>query len=361
MDTEALFDFSDVKNPKKIRQRNLYYEDADRISSDQLFEDAHLIVPQRLHVIINSYYAGEKKKTPAEVRMENLFEKLLDTTISNKDLYSLLKLHPESAEFAYKKFPVHQSLIEELCDPTNPLFLEEVSERLKDHFSFQDAQKELESVKAERSKIQNEVNTYKSDYEALKSELEKLDNQIQPKKEELENLERMFANLFMEKGINSIKANMESVLDIVGSIIHSGNMTESMGRVRSLNSESLEKLRMLYNTTKEVRDKIEKEDFLNMEALDTERKHNFMEMEKLKELNNILADNSIQKNNRKAIEIQEIILNQFPDNQAHESLSVREVNWIISRINESQKYLELNENRISNLLRNKQNISGEVS
>ena len=120
-----------------------------------------------------SYYSklkAENEELKREITwLDNKF--LLYPDVDEITVYGYLKNNPGASEFIYKKYSKLRSLIAELCDPKNPLYLPEVAENLKEIVTLENAKEDLKSIQdrigflgSERDKLQATVDEKVKEY-----------------------------------------------------------------------------------------------------------------------------------------------------------------------------------------------------
>lgn len=280
---------------------------------------------------------------------------LFSKTAKNDGLYRYLKEHPEASEFIYRKYKDNREFLEELCTPGNPLYLEDVKNHLQDAFTFRDLKAETASLFMQRNNLRAEIASFNEDKASLAPEVDDLDNKIETKKKELGDLERMIGNLFTDRGLKHVRMNIDSTLDVLDSIIGSGTPNDWASKGRTLNLETLERIWELKKATESLKNEMQESDFLNPDLLDGQRRTYLDERDTLLEENTILADNSIRKNQNKALEFFDRVLNHFASlvESGNRAFSVTQLSGYVGQLTEARDILQNNEKRISNLLNRK--------
>ena len=130
---------------------------------------------------------------------------LFTTEAKNEEIYFYLRDHPESAEFLFRKYRSNQDFIKELCDPKNPIFIEEVSEYMKDILTVETVQEDISMLQSKQSKLQHEIGLLEEELRESKiqneKELSDLTSEIDNRKSELNTLTSKIQSLASVEGL----------------------------------------------------------------------------------------------------------------------------------------------------------------
>ena len=242
---------------------------------------------------------------------ENIPSFLFTNTVTNDELYAYLKKNPTASKFIFNKYKNNRDFIKELCDPSNPIYLEMVAENLKDLFKISEVKEDLESLKKERFDLQQHINDLKQTLEQNTKEYDSFESKISNGKEELNNIEKQIANLREEESLKRIKSFYKSVDDFITSITESHDKLpiESIGSLR-LDIHQINLLKLLQKGIKSDLNLIENIDLLSEEMLDMKRKEIKQQMQKEmeeaeKSMNALQLHNPVKILKKTASKIQE--------------------------------------------------------
>ena len=198
---------------------------------------------------------------------------LFTNTVTNDELYAYLKKNPTASKFIFNKYKNNRDFIKELCDPSNPIYLEMVAENLKEIFKISEVKEDLESLKKEQFDLQENVIDLKKTIQDTTRTYDSLDSQISNGKQELDNIQKQIANLREEESLKRIKSFYKSVDDFIASITESHDKLpiESIGSLR-LDIHQINLLKLLQKGIKSDLNLIENIDLLSEEMLDAKRK-----------------------------------------------------------------------------------------
>ena len=165
---------------------------------------------------------------------DNIPSFLFTNTVTNDELYAYLKKNPTASKFLFNKYKTNRDFIKELCDPSNPIYLEMVAENLKEIFTISEATEDIESLKKEQFDLQQNLNDLKQTLEQNTRAYDSLDSQISNGKQELDNIQKQISNLREEESLKRIKSFYKSVDDFIMNITeaHDKLPIESIGSLR---------------------------------------------------------------------------------------------------------------------------------
>ena len=144
-------------------------------------------------------------------QVDNIPSFLFTNTVTNDELYAYLKKNPTASKFIFNKYKNNRDFIKELCDPSNPIYLEMVAENLKEIFKISEVKEDIGSLKKEQFDLQQNTNDLKKTLEANTRAYDSLDSRISNGKQELDNIQKQIANLREEESLKRIKSFYKSV------------------------------------------------------------------------------------------------------------------------------------------------------
>ena len=133
-----------------------------------------------IHSAINTYKVS-LEKTESEGISNIITQKeetpsfLFTNTVTNDELYTYLRKNPTASKFIFNKYKNNRDFIKELCDPSNPIYLEMVAENLKEIFKISEVKEDLESLKKERFDLQQNIIDLKKTLQETTKEYDSLD------------------------------------------------------------------------------------------------------------------------------------------------------------------------------------------
>ncbi len=212
---------------------------------------------------------------------DNIPSFLFTNTVTNDELYTYLKKNPTASKFIFNKYKNNRDFIKELCDPSNPIYLEMVAENLKEIYKISEVEEDIDSLKKEQFDLQQNVNDLKKTLEQNSKEYDSFESQISNGKEELNSIQKQIANLREEESLKRIKSFYKSVDDFITGITESHDKLpiESIGSLR-LDIHQINLLKLLQKGIKSDLNLIENIDLLSEEMLDMKRKEIKQQMQK---------------------------------------------------------------------------------
>lgn len=88
---------------------------------------------------------------------------LFNNSVANEELYYYLRKNPMLAVFIFNKYKNNRDFIQELCDPSNPIYLEIVVENLKEKFQITEVKEDIGALRRDRSSVLGQLNNVKKD------------------------------------------------------------------------------------------------------------------------------------------------------------------------------------------------------
>ena len=225
---------------------------------------------------------NDEGKETLSVHITEVPSFLFNNTVTNQELYSYLKENPKAALFIFNKYKNNRDFIKELCDPSNPIYLEMVAENLKETFQISDAKEDIESLTRERSSARNQLNDLKKEISEKNRELDELESKIPELQKQIDDMQKLIGNLTQEETITRIKSFYESVDRFIKAAFEAQKkqpITESFNSIR-LDINQINLLRVLQKSIKDDLDYILNQDLLSEKNLDAKRKEIKEKMEK---------------------------------------------------------------------------------
>ena len=217
---------------------------------------------------------NDEGKETLSVHITEVPSFLFNNTVTNQELYSYLKENPKAALFIFNKYKNNRDFIKELCDPSNPIYLEMVAENLKETFQISDAKEDIESLTRERSSARNQLNDLKKEISEKNRELDELESKIPELQKQIDDMQKLIGNLTQEETITRIKSFYESVDRFIKAAFEAQKkqpITESFNSIR-LDINQINLLRVLQKSIKDDLDYILNQDLLSEKNLDAKRK-----------------------------------------------------------------------------------------
>ena len=269
-----------------------------------------------IHSAINTYKVS-LEKTESEgisniiTQKEDTPSFLFTNTVTNDELYAYLKKNPTASKFIFNKYKNNRDFIKELCDPSNPIYLEMVAENLKEIFTISETTEDIDSLKKEQFDLQQNVNDLKKTLQNTTKEYDSFESKISNGKQELDKIQKQIANLREEESLKRIKSFYKSVDDFIMNITeaHDKLPIESIGSLR-LDIHQINLLKLLQKGIKSDLNLIENIDLLSDEMLDMKRKEIKQQMKKEmeeaeKSMNALQLHNPVKILKKTASKIQE--------------------------------------------------------
>ena len=191
-----------------------------------------------------------------------------------EQVYHYLKDYPKSAKFIYNKYPEHQKVIKELCDPLNPLYLDGVKKELEGIVVIESNEDRLQKIREEQNKALEQTAKYKDEEYKLKSEIKELEDKYEEVETNLEDIEKHKEQLDKEVGnleepevLKKIKGFNDSFTALIKSIFSNNIKPENTNNLLrheiTLTSDQSNTLKLLSEQAEEIKKLIEKEDMLS--------------------------------------------------------------------------------------------------
>ena len=308
---------------------------------------------------------NDEGKETLSVHITDMPSFLFNNNVTNEELYTYLKENPKAALFIFNKYKNNRDFIKELCDPSNPIYLEMVAENLKETFQISDAKEDIESLNRERSSARNQLNDLKKEISEKNKELDSLEAKVPELQKQLDDIQKLIGNLSQEETIARIKSFYESVGRFIESAFESQKkqpITESFNSIR-LDMNQINLLRVLQKSIKDDLDYILNQDLLSEENLDAKRKEIKERMEKEMQegeiaMQAIQLHNPLKTLNRSVNKIEEA-----QDQLANAGEFSRESGWFynIHTIPNIQAILDVPKDLLNNLIQQVNIVNGRKS
>lgn len=141
----------------------------------QILRTGHVKI---VHEIIEEYKNTDKNQN-LNNENENSPPFLFTDRATNEELYAYLKENPSASRFIFKKYTANQSFLKELCDPENPIHLEEVAKNLQNVYKLQDDEQRAREIEDkisrldhESEKLKEEIKEYETEYDTINGNLD---------------------------------------------------------------------------------------------------------------------------------------------------------------------------------------------
>ena len=208
---------------------------------------------------------------------------LLDSEVDKRQVYYYLKKNPESAKFIYRKYGGLQPIIRELCDPEDPLYLDEVRKALEGIVTIEDSKENLEKLKAEIDKEQKEIQLLQDELDELKAEYDTKQESVEAIKREYKETMKQRTNIRTDAGLEIIEKNAKDVMEFLTAILEKWDSyfkehPTSLGML--LDKADFNHMELLGRNLRDMMEQMHSEDFLSTENLD---KYHQELMEKIKQ------------------------------------------------------------------------------
>ena len=235
--------------------------------------------------------ASKMESSKSELIQEDF---LLEDMIDAKTAYNYLRTNPHASKFIYKKYEKLRPIISEICDPDNPLYLEEVKNELSGIVQVKNEENKLAKIREEQNKVLEKTAKYKDEEYKLKSEIKELEDKYEEVETNLEDIEKRKEQLDKEVGnleepevLKKIKGFNDSFTALIKSIFSNNIKPENTNNLLrheiTLTSDQSNTLKLLSEQAEEIKKLIEKEDMLSEFKLSEKRQALKEQIEKEKE------------------------------------------------------------------------------
>ena len=221
-----------------------------------------------------SYYSKVKQENEAlkeRVAWLDNDSFLLDSQADIRQVYIYMKKNPGSAKFIYRKYRPLQSVIKELCDPENPLYLDGVKKALDGIVELESDKENAERLKAEIAKENHEIELLKQEIEQAKGEYDTIYENLEQIKKESDEYNTKRSNIRTDAGLELIQKNSSDVGEFLTAILGKWDLyfkehPTSLGM--QLDKGELNYMDLLNRNLKDMVERIHSDDFLSPESLD---------------------------------------------------------------------------------------------
>ena len=212
---------------------------------------------------------------------------LLDQNADVKQVYYYLKKNPGSAKFIYRKYRPLQSVIKELCDPENPLYLDGVKTALDGIVEMENDKETAETLKSEINKENHEIELLKQEIEQAKGEYDAIYENLEQIKKESDEYNTKRSNIRTDAGLELIQKNTTNVVEFLTDILakwkayfkEHGGATLGM----QVDNSDFNHMELLNRNLKDMLERIHSTDFLSIESLDAYHKELLEQVKQEKE------------------------------------------------------------------------------
>ena len=208
---------------------------------------------------------------------------LLEDDLDRKILYNILKMHPEASKFIYKKYTNHKDILKEICDPENPLYLPNVSDKLSGYFQYEDITKEHSRLKADIQRFREDISGYREERTTLEKETAEISKGLDTKKKELDDIQKQLINIHETTGLDRIMNFIHSVQGTTKMVLSRGQGEVYSGdNSLMLNIDKVMKIEEISRSASELETYLKTEDFLSGNKLDEEKQKLLDEMKSVR-------------------------------------------------------------------------------
>lgn len=194
---------------------------------------------------------------------------LLESRIDSKTAYEFIRKYPQSSQFLYRKYSDLRPIFRELCDPTNPLYLKEAAENLKDVLDVETVKDDISvlrnqvgSLNKERDRISDEIKELSKEYDENEELLEKI-------KHEVDDIERFRTNIRSDKGQEKISEILKQVSDMSSEIEKTWNEKFSISNpVITIDKTQVNNIILIGKMARELQTQMHAQEFLTPDGLD---------------------------------------------------------------------------------------------
>ena len=258
---------------------------------DSLCSSKSLSRPKYISKLLHQI--NEENDRGASLEPVELF--LLKKDIDVDVAYDYLRtVNPKASKFIYKKYEKMRPIFEEICDPDNPLYLEEVKNELSGIVEVKNEENKIKDLKEEYNGILEQIRKDKDEEYKLKFEIKELEakyEEVETNLEEVnkrkEQVDKEVGNLEEPEVLKKIKSFNESLIALVKSIfsdnIKPENVNNIMAHEIKLTSDQKNTLKLLTEQAEEIKKLIENEDMLSEFKLSEKRQALKEQIEKEKD------------------------------------------------------------------------------
>ncbi|MGP6221058.1 hypothetical protein [Caldiplasma sukawensis] len=225
-----------------------------------------------LELVIESY------KNSSNIKIDNAETSFLMTTkATNEEIYDYLKCNPNASRFIFKKYKENQDFIKELCDPENPLYLDDVANNLLELYQVSENKENLDQIKSEIQKYSLDLDRLKDEIKENERAFDQIESELRTKKKEKEELDRLSANIRSDPGLEKIEAYISQTKTIMETIMKKGDQYQKEHPFLpditiDLTKDQIMNIKGIIKGADELKTYIESNDFISNEYLDENRR-----------------------------------------------------------------------------------------
>ena len=270
--------------------------------------------------VTNSYRPLKEKYDRLVLEKEELEKKLseantlplqIDDTPSflfadkatNEELYSYLKGNPTASRFIFKKYTSNQSFLKELCDPENPIYLEDVAKNLQDIYQIKEEKDDVERLRNEKGKLDNELTKLREEIKEAEQEYDTVHDNLDAIRKEDETYNMQRSNIRTDLGMEMIQKNTTDVVEFIKAVLDKWTAffrehPTAIGM--PMDKTEFNHMEMLSRNLTDMMERIRTEEFLSTENLDKFHQE-LMEKVRIEKENSLKEMNSFMAHNPKKL------------------------------------------------------------
>ncbi len=226
---------------------------------------------------------------------EQIHEKfLLKPDIDPETTYDYLKNNPKASQFIYDKYEKLRPILTELCNPKNPLYIEEVKNELSGIVEVKNEEDKINDLKEEKNKVSEQIRKDKDEEYKLKSEIKELEakyEEVETNLEEVnkrkEQMDKEVGNLEEPEVLKKIKSFNESLIALGKSVFdrnpNPNEVYDALKHEIKLTSDQKNTLKLLTEQAEEIKKLLNDSDMLSDYKLSEKRQALKEQIEKEKE------------------------------------------------------------------------------
>lgn len=211
---------------------------------------------------------------------------LMGTKATNEGIYDYLKSNPQASRFIFKKYKENEQFIKELCDPENPLYLEDVANNLMELYQISEDKENLEQIRNDVKKYTLDLDRLKTEIKSKEKDYDQIEIEFNNKQKQLENLVRLSGNIRSDPGLERIVdliGQVKSFSEVMNNIAFLGFQAHPTDPNISIPKDKIDHFKLIGKNAEELRKYLESNEFLSLEYLDENRKKIKEQMEKEKQ------------------------------------------------------------------------------
>ena len=219
---------------------------------------------------------------------------LLKPDIDPETTYDYLKNNPKASQFIYDKYEKLRPILTELCNPKNPLYIEEVKNELSGIVEVKNEEDKINDLKEEKNKVSEQIRKDKDEEYKLKSEIKELEakyEEVETNLEEVnkrkEQMDKEVGNLEEPEVLKKIKSFNESLIALGKSVFdrnpNPNEVYDALKHEIKLTSDQKNTLKLLTEQAEEIKKLLNDSDMLSDYKLSEKRQALKEQIEKEKE------------------------------------------------------------------------------